>query len=167
MRLYWHAAALLLACNTMLTGAFTVPKRVSSPIPASSSKIQLNAVQKEFENDGMFFFMQPFLPLLGFKEGRTTFFGPTVEVEESEYPSEEEQLARRKRATEEMTNIGQDERDRRRLGGEIAFKVAIAYAIASSIFLDDGSFNGHLARFAVILPAFFASGYEKSADRGL
>lgn len=111
--------------------------------------------------------MQPVLPLIGFQEGKTTFYGPAVQVKESDYPSEEEQDARRIKAKEEMTNIGQDERDRRRYAGEIAYKVTIAYALLSSLFLDDGSFSGHMARFAVVLPLFFAAGYTKSADSGL
>jgi len=111
--------------------------------------------------------MQPVLPLIGFQEGKTTFYGPAVQVKESDYPSEEEQDARRIKAKEEMTNIGQDERDRRRYAGEIAYKVTIAYALLSSLFLDDGSFSGHLVRFAVVLPLFFAAGYTKSADSGL
>lgn len=134
---------------------------------SASKHTNLNALSEEFQNDGPFFFMQPFLPLFGFTEGKTTYFGPGIDVQKSDYPIEEEQIARRLKAEKEMTNIGQDERDRRRLAGKIAYKVAIAYGIASSLFLDDGSSSGHLARFAIILPLFFASGFTKSADKGL
>jgi len=164
MRILRHATALLLTSLTV-TDAFTNPRPAA--YTSSTHKLRLNAVEKEFENDGPFSLMQPFLPLFGFSEGRTTYFGPGIEVKESDYPSEEEQQARREKAKEEMMNIGQEERDRRRLGGEIAYKAAISYAIVSSLILDDGSFSGHLARFAVVLPLFFASGYTKSAESGL
>jgi hypothetical protein len=165
MRIQCSAIALLLASNALLSEAFTIPTPATSH--AVSRSFRLNAVEKEFKNDGLFFFMEPALSLLGFKEGRTTYFGPTIDVDEKDFPSEEEQQARREKAEEEMFNIGQDERDRRRRGGEIAYKVAAAYAIASSLFLDDGSFEGHLARFGIVLPLFFAFGYTESADRGL
>merc|ERR1712194_53678 len=131
---------------------------------SSLNKLRLNAVEKEFENNGAFFFMQPFFSVLGFQEGRSTFYGRTVKVQESDYPSAEEQRARRAQATEELTNIGPGERNRRRVAGEIAYKVAIGYALFSALCLDDGSLDGTLARFAVVLPLFFASGYTKSAD---
>mmetsp|Transcript_19473 Transcript_19473/g.29179 ORF Transcript_19473/g.29179 Transcript_19473/m.29179 type:complete len:219 (-) Transcript_19473:319-975(-) len=120
-----------------------------------------------FENDGLFAWMQPYLDLFGYTEGKTTYYGPGVPVDESKFPSEEEQKKLREKAAEDMMNIGMEERERRRQGGEIAYKAAIAYSLISSIILDDGSFGGHLARFAVIMPLFFAFGYTKSADTGL
>lgn len=79
------------------------------------------------------------------------YYGPGVPVDESKFPSEEEQKRLREKAQEDMVNIGMAERERRRQGGEIAYKVAIAYSLVSSIFLDDGSFGGHLARFAIVM----------------
>ncbi len=153
-----------LVLSLALSEAFVTPRPVTS---VSSHRLQLNAVGKEFENDGLFFFMQPFLSVIGFREGRSTFYGPTIEVKASDYPSDEEQAARREEAKATMTNINQDERDRRRYGGGIAYKIAIAYALVSSLFLDDGSLSGSLARFGIVLPLFFGVGYTMSADKGL
>ena len=160
-----HRQVGLLLTGVACTNAFITPTPSAKIVGRTLEP--LSAVEKKFENDGLFSFMQPVLPLIGFSEGRTTYYGPAVKVDESDYPSEEEQQMRREKAEEEMTNIGQDERDRRRYAGEIAYKVSIGYAIVSSLFLDDGSFNGHIARFLLVLPLFFASGYTKSADTGL
>lgn len=88
-------------------------------------------------------------------------------MKESDIPSEEEQQRRREQAESDMTNIGMDERDRRKYAGEIAAKVSIGYAIVSSLFLDDGTVHGSLARFAIILPLFFSVGFTKSSEKGL
>jgi hypothetical protein len=111
--------------------------------------------------------MQPALSILGFREGTTTFYGPTVPVQESDYPTEQEQQRRRDKAREEMTNIGPEERDRRRYAGEIATRISIGYAIFSSLLLDHGDFMGHVHRFLIVVPLFLALGYKKSAERGL
>jgi len=169
MRIRNHAKEAFLLVSLMVSEAFTMPrpKHTFAAAHLSSSSSLLKAAEKEFENDGAFFFMQPFLSVFGFQEGRSSIYGPTVEVKESDYPNEEEQQARRAKAEEDMTNIPIEERDRRRFAGEAAYKVAIGYAFFSALFLDDGSFDGTLARFAVVLPLTFASGYIKSADRGL
>ena len=120
------------------------------------------AASKEFVNDGPFFFMQPFLEVLGFKEGSTTFYGPAKAVNPQDYPSTEEQLRLRQKAAEEIVNINQDERDRRIYAGNIAYKVSFAYAIFAGLFLQDP-----LLRFLIVLPLFFAVGYTKSGQEGL
>lgn len=126
-----------------------------------------NDDKKDFVNDGPFSFMQPALSILGFNEGTTTYYGPTIPVNESDYPTQEEQQKRREKAREEMTNIGPEERNRRRSAGELATKVSIGYAIFSSLVLDHGDLNGHLSRFFIVVFLFFALGYKKSAEKGL
>lgn len=123
--------------------------------------------KNKFRNDGLFSWMQPYLDLFGFTEGNTVYYGPGIKVDESKFPSQDEQERLREKAKEDMMNIGTEERERRRVGGDIATKVVIAYSLVSSIFLDDGSLGGHLARFAIVMPLFFAYGYTKSADTGL
>lgn len=134
---------------------------------SSSSNHNSNDNEKDFVNNGPFSFMQPALSILGFKEGTTTYYGPTIPVDESDYPTLEEQQKRREKAREEMTNIGPEERDRRRSAGELATKLSIGYAIFSSLILDHGDVNGHLSRFFIMVFLFFALGYKKSAERGL
>jgi hypothetical protein len=172
MRINKLAGSIVILSNTLTTDAFTpTPSRVHSNTAAHhrhGQLLELNAAaNKEFVNDGPFFFMKPFLSVLGFQEGRTTNFGPTIAVKESDIPSEEEQQRRREQAESDMTNIGMDERDRRKYAGEIAAKVSIGYAIVSSLFLDDGTVHGSLARFAIILPLFFSVGFTKSSEKGL
>lgn len=123
--------------------------------------------KKSFANDGLFSWMQPYLDLFGFVEGNKVYYGPGVAVDESQFPSKEEQQKLRQEAEENMMNIGMEERERRRQAGNIAYKIVFAYAILSSIFLDDGTISGNLARFAIAMPLFFATGYTKSADTGL
>ena len=122
----------------------------TSAIPAESATATATTTDK-FENDGLFAWMQPYLDLFGFVEGNTVYYGPGVAIDPSKIPSEEEQERLRKVAVKNMMNIGIDERERRRQGGEIATKVAIGYAILSSIFLDDGSFGGHFVRLGLAL----------------
>ena len=107
--------------------------------------------KQTFTNDGLFAWMQPYLDLFGFVEGNTVYYGPGVAVDESKFPSKEEQQRLREEAEENMMNIGLEERERRRQAGDIAYKVVFAYAILSSIFLDDGTISGNLARFAIAL----------------
>mmetsp|Transcript_17330 Transcript_17330/g.32828 ORF Transcript_17330/g.32828 Transcript_17330/m.32828 type:complete len:189 (-) Transcript_17330:441-1007(-) len=136
-------------------------------LKSSSNSNSSNDNKKDFVNDGPFSFMQPALSVLGFNEGTTTYYGPTIPVNESDYPTLEEQQKRREQAKEEMTNIGPDERDRRRSAGEVATKLSIGYAIFASLILDHGDFNGHLSRFFIVVFLFFALGYKKSAEKGL
>lgn len=124
--------------------------RATTTTSTSTTSIS-NKNDDKFENDGLFAWMQPYLDLFGFVEGNTVYYGPGVAVDPSNIPSEEEQARLRKEAVENMMNIGMGERERRRQGGEIATKVAIGYAIVSSIFLDDGSFEGHFVRLGLAL----------------
>mmetsp|Transcript_9983 Transcript_9983/g.11614 ORF Transcript_9983/g.11614 Transcript_9983/m.11614 type:complete len:248 (-) Transcript_9983:476-1219(-) len=125
-----------------------------SPVIENKEKIITSddiKAKEPFINDGLFGWMQPYLDLFGFVEGKTVYYGPGVPVDELKFPSTEKQQELRKIAREEMTNISMGERNRRREGGEIATMVAIFYALFSSIFLDDGEFSGHLARFAIAM----------------
>ena len=176
MRINKRAGSIVLLASIGVTDAFTpTPSLVQcSRRPGSHRQqlplrevVTLKAVNKEFVNDGAFSFMEPFLSVLGFQEGRTTNYGPTIPVNESEFPSEEEQQQRREKAKSEMTNIGTDERERRTNVGDISYKVAAGYAIFSSLFLDDGTIHGSLSRFAIILPLFFAVGFKTSGEKGL
>jgi hypothetical protein len=109
--------------------------------------------------------MVTYLNLIGFKEGNTLV--GVVPTSPTEKLSDEEALALRKKATEELTNIGPEERERRAKLGKILLLDAAGYAAFSAIFLDDGSITGHLAKFAVVAPLFFGRGFQLSAESGL
>mmetsp|Transcript_24844 Transcript_24844/g.36446 ORF Transcript_24844/g.36446 Transcript_24844/m.36446 type:complete len:119 (-) Transcript_24844:689-1045(-) len=116
-------------------------------------------------NDGMYSWMYPYMKLIGLKPGNT-MVGLKV-AEGSSDLSESEMEALRQKAAEEMTNISDLERESRRELGNTLYAVSAIYAAISAILLDDGTFSGHLARFAVVLPLTFARGLEMSANRGL
>lgn len=117
---------------------------------STTSSTSYNSDEK-FENKGLFSWMQTYLDIFGFVEGKTTFYGPGVDVDESQFPSKEEQTKLKNEAMTNMMNINTDERNRRGYASNIAYKIVFGYALFSSIFLDDGSFSGHLARFAIAL----------------
>ncbi|GFH56934.1 hypothetical protein CTEN210_13410 [Chaetoceros tenuissimus] len=133
-----------------------------APTPSFQRTSTSLAASKEFVNDGKFFFMQPFLQVLGFKEGTTTFYGPAKNLDPKDYPSTEEQMKLRQKASADMVNINQEERDRRIYAGNISYKISVAYAIFAGLFLQDP-----LSRFLIVLPLFFAVGYTKSGQEGL
>lgn len=125
------------------------PTNLFSQIPSNPTNQEDD---EKFVNDGFFSWMQPFLNNFGYVEGKSVYLGgPGSIVEKSNFPSTEEQERLRKEARENMMNIGVEERERRRDAGQVAYKVVIGYAILSSLFLDDGSVGGHLARFAIAL----------------
>jgi len=134
---------------------------MSDLIPFSGVTYDLGNVS----NDGPFAWMVTYLNLIGFKEGNTLVGAmPTSPTKKL---SDEEALAMREKATEELTNIGPEERERRAKLGKILLVVAAGYAAISAIFLDDGSITGHLAKFAVVAPLFFGRGFQLSAESGL
>lgn len=107
--------------------------------------------REKFVNDGLFAWMQPYLDLFGYVEGNTVVYGAGSALDKSNFPSAVEQELLRKEAKDNMMNIGTEERKRRREAGQLAYKLVIGYSIFSSIFLDDGTISGNLARFAIAL----------------
>ena len=145
------------SCNNrrIVTASESLGRRIIKPTNLLS-QIQSNPTNQEenekFVNDGFFSWMQPFLNNFGYVEGKSVYLGgPGSIVEKSNFPSTEEQEILRNEARENMMNIGMEERERRRDAGQVAYKVVIGYAIFSSLFLDDGSIGGHLARFTIAL----------------
>jgi len=96
-------------------------------------------------------------------EGRRIAWGLlTEEVEPSSIPSDAERAALREQAAEDLVNIDQNERDRRRIAGT-ALSVATA-ALALALLAAQ---VGALTRAAILPPVFLATGYLASADEGL
>lgn len=142
------------------------------PTTSFTAATTLNmASSEEFQNDGLFGWMGMYLDMLGMEEGKVPKFGflaSDPDVDDTTPTNDAEAAASRQNAVDNMTNIGMQERERRDKAGDVAVLVTVAYAIVSSLFLDDGSlFGGHLVRFAIVVPLFLAMGYKKSAETGL
>jgi hypothetical protein len=133
----------------------------STPQPTDSEK-------GAFVNDGPLAGMTTYLDKLGVKEGRSIYFGGlTTDVDESKRNSEEDAAALRQKSSEDLTNIGMDERDRRDKAGDVMWAVSAAYVGWASLIADDGGFAGHILRFLSVIPLFLAVGYKASAETGL
>ena len=111
--------------------------------------------------------MVTYVDLFGYRPGKTLVGAIPQDSMSSPKLTPEEIQQRAEDAERDLTNISPEERERRAAGAEIALKVAGAYAVVSSLLLDDGNSGGHLARFAVLLPLFFWRGYSLSAQSGL
>ena len=134
-------------------------------LPFTPAKVSL---ENGLKNDGPFAWMVPYVDLFGYRKGKTLVGAIPQDSESSSATlSEEEKAARRAQAEEELTNISPEERERRAQSATVALQAAGAYAALSSLILDDGSFVGHLYRFAV-LPFLLAwRGFDLSAKSGL
>ena len=74
--------------------------------------------------------MEPYLTLIEFQEGRTTYYGPPIPFDVSKRTTTDKQAAAlRKEAQENFTNIDQNERQRRSRGGDIALVLSALYAL--------------------------------------
>jgi len=130
---------------------------------------------EEFVNDGAFSWMVPQLEKMGYAPGKTTFYGAPISVdselldESISTPTSEKMKTPLfvDKSNPTLTNIGFSERQRRANAAQIFLTVALSYSIVSSLFWDDGSFLGHLARFGVYLPLALFMGYRTSAQYGL
>ena len=154
----------LLVQKNLISDAFIIHPKTSTAMSGNSRRLTLSIHESPttdgdttsksattFINNGPFSFMEPFLDIIGFKEGRKMYFAAPLPVDPSNAPSNEEALSLRREATENLMNIGIDERERRREGGNVSFAVAAAYAAYATIVLDDGGVGGHFARLAVVL----------------
>ena len=137
--------------------------------PFAETSVQL---ENGLVNDGKFGWMVPYLDLFGFRNGKSLVGAiPTDPQASPDYDTlkltQKEISERRAAAERELTNISPEERERRAEVAQVALKVCGAYAIFSSLILDDGDISGHFARFLVILPLFVYRGYDLSAKSGL
>jgi len=136
-------------------------------IPFTKNSVQNS--ENGMINDGPYSWMYPYLKLIGFQSGRSMVGGvPTLETLTDTYTEEERELLRQK-AAEEMVNISNEERHRRRELSNRLYQVTAIYAGLSAVFLDNGSsfWIGHLYRLLIFLPLSGAYGLQLSANRGL
>jgi len=149
---------------------FSEPPAVNEASTTSGKGEELGSAQQmdEFQNDGIFSWMGMYLDIMGLDEGKVPKYGflasaPDVDTK----PTTSEAATDRQEAIDNMTNISTQERKRRGELGDVVTRITVAYAVIFSLFLDDGSFGGHLARFSIVLPIFFALAYKRSAETGL
>lgn len=133
-----------------------------TPLSSTSSNFAL------FQNDGPLAWMQDFLDLFGIKEGKGMAYGPIpVDVEDSERVSPEVVAQRRQKATQDLVNIGPQERQRREVAGNVLACISAVYVVWATLFADHGDFGGHVLRLLAVIPIFLAVGYKESAKTGL
>lgn len=118
--------------------------------------------KEDFVNDGPFSFISNFMG--AWEDGKTMNL---VVPGEGKKLSEEEAAKQTKEFTNNLQNIGIDERERRRKAGDIMKIVTAVYVIWASLIGDNGDLTGHFVRFMSVVPLFFAVGLQKSAEKGL
>lgn len=124
--------------------------------------------KREFENKGRLFSWIPmYLELFGMTEGKSLNYAIPLNVDESRRSSPAESARLKKEAAENLQNIGIDERNRRAEAAKIFAAISILYAGWAGIIVDDGDLIGHIVRFGVVFPLFFAEGMRRSAESGL
>lgn len=125
---------------------------------------QALSLASDFVNDGPFDFLTDFLEVGGIEEGKKITWGVIPQAVDSEnIVPEEEALRRRQIAAENLTNIDDDERDRREVAGDVLLNLSTIYATYLAVFVDDGGISGHFLRLT-LLPLFaLAYGYKESA----
>jgi hypothetical protein len=131
-------------------------------------KAGTSSSEKEFLNEGPFAWMGQYLSLSGLKEGKGIMYGVfPVDVDESQRPTTEETEKLRRKAAEDLINIGPEERKRRDEAGTVMLGLAAVYIAWASLIADDGGLTGHLLRFFAVFPLFLGLGYKLSAATGL
>lgn len=125
----------------------------------------------EFVNDSIFSWLSMYLDIFGVREGKIIKYGPIpYDVTEDDLSSTtvDERNDILQQAAINLQNIGPRERQRRANASKIATYVSLGYAIFSSLPLfDEGSIQGQLIRFLIVVPLIFAWGYKLSAEEGL
>jgi len=163
---------------TTLTSTSTPWKAGKFRHPAVSSNTRIFATNSEqepeskptpyfkkasFDNTGGFKFMQPVIDAVYEPgSGKEIAFGVTKRKVTGPPPSPEEQQRRRQKAKDELVNISDDERQRRRTVSNVLYGVSIGMA-ALLLFTPVPA----VSRLGLYLPLTFASAYGDSAKMGL
>ena len=160
--------AILLAClASSETNAFSIgaDRRKSFTVSTPGSQSAVFA-STEFKNDGPFSFMEEALGVGGITEGKKIVWGVLTE-EVGEKVPEDTASKLREEAAQNLTNIDEEERDRRDRAGSVIYAITAVFALYLSIFVDQGDFAGHLMRFSVFPFFSLGYGYKQSAKEGL
>lgn len=106
---------------------------------------------------------QAFSMLFSGGSGKEIFFGVLQrDVDPASVPSDEQRQKLREAAANDLINIGDDERERRRVAGTAMGGVTLALATGLLV-----SHAAPLARLAIAPPLFLSYGYLRSAQTGL
>jgi hypothetical protein len=132
-----------------------------------SDSVNTPIKKEDFENDGLFGWMQPFLKQFGIEEGKSLNYGLISKgVDPSKRVSGEEAAKRRQAAQQQMVNIGPEERSRRDKAGNYVLLASAIYA-AFACLTDNGGLEGHFARFLTVIPFWLGYSFKLSAKEGL
>jgi hypothetical protein len=147
----------------------SVRAMTETPVATTESGSARESQVEDFQNDGPFSWMIPYLGMMGMEDGKVLTYGVLTSEPDTNQQSvsPEEATAAREEAMQQMMNIGVEERRRRDQVGDIMIPLTAAYAVLSALIFDDGGITGHLARFAIVVPLFLARGYKVSAETGL
>jgi hypothetical protein len=121
--------------------------------------------EEPFVNDGPFSWMTNYLGV--YEDGKSLAYGVPVAADTTRTSTPDTIAEEKQLFTENLMNIGTDERERRRKGAQVAWVVTAIYVLWASLIADHGDLAGHFARFMAFLPFSLAIGYQKSADSGL
>ena len=125
---------------------------------------------KEFQNDGPFAWMLPYMSTMGFVQGNTLMGAIPMKPDSNSnnnMVTETEAAARRQEAAASLQNIGPEERQRRDRNGNIMIALSATYVTWASFLADDGGVTGHVLRAFLAMPLFLAVGLKLSAQEGL
>jgi len=151
------------------------PQQLSSSFTSSSSSSLLHLGKQvgEFENNGPFAWLRPYLMAMGLKEGRIVKYGGLfVDRDDAENNDENDESkaarlsAAKEAAAVQKMNIGVEERQRRQEAGRVLGVLTVVYAVVAC-FIDEGDLQGRFVRLGVWFPLFFANGFTLSAETGL
>lgn len=135
---------------------------------AGTAPYSSSLFSSSYQNDGPFAFMQSFLELGGLtKEGKSIYFGALTIDANTDATPPEEAAKLRQLATDNLTNIGDEERARRDQAGDVMTVLSAIYIFWASVIADDGGLGGHILRMVASFPIFLAYGYKESAKSGL
>ena len=118
-------------------------------------------------NSGPFAWMVPYLNLFGFRRGKALVGAVPRDPAAAGGGARDGGSGLRRAMERELRNLSLEEMGRR---GEVAKYALVAsggYATLSALFLDDGSFQGHLWRLGLLPFLALYRGYQLSAETGL
>ena len=139
---------------------------VETTIQPAPSETSLQKDTQVFTNDGLFAWMQPYLKIMGFVEGKTLVGAVPMSTNNNKRDAAQS-AALRRQAADALQNIGDEERARRDTLGNVLVGLSLVYATWASLLADDGGLTGHVLRALLALPLFLAVGFKLSAQQGL
>lgn len=102
-----------------------------------------------------------------FEDGKRLSNGVPTILDPSQKVPDDVAAERRRLAAERLTNIDEDESDRRTAFGKQVLVVTVLYAAYLNLFVDYGDFFGHVVRLSVFPLLSTGYGFYESGKRSL